>query len=71
MEITGKIFRPFLARFLPSLTGTSHVALRTAPLEITEGTKGGAQRARNLRPRCIGDGVPGPRRQSTIYHRVA
>jgi hypothetical protein len=34
---------------------------------MMEGTKGGAQRAHNLRPRCIGEVVPGPRHQSTIY----
>jgi hypothetical protein len=64
--ITGKICQPFLARFLPSLTETSHVAWHGAPLEITEGTKGGAHRTRSLRPRCTGEVVPGPRRQSTI-----
>jgi hypothetical protein len=65
--ITGKICRPFLARFLPSLTEASHVAWRGAPLEMTEGTKGGAQRAHSLRPRCIGKVVHGPWRQYTIY----
>jgi hypothetical protein len=34
---------------------------------MTEGTKSGAQRARSLRPRCIGEVVSGPRRQSNIY----
>jgi hypothetical protein len=65
--VTCKICRPFLARFIRSLTGASHVALRGAPLEMTEGTKGGAQRARSLRPRRIGELIPGPRRRSTIY----
>jgi hypothetical protein len=65
--ITGKICWPFLARFPSSLTETSHVAWRGAPLEMMEGTKGGAQRARSLRPRCIREVVPGPWRQSTIY----
>jgi hypothetical protein len=65
--ITGKICRPFLAQFLPSLTGTSHVVWRGAPLEMMEGTKGGAQRACSLRPRCISEVVPGPWCQSTIY----
>jgi hypothetical protein len=32
---------------------------------MTEGTEGGAQRALSLRPRCIGEVVPVPRRQST------
>jgi hypothetical protein len=64
--ITGKICQPFLAQFLPLLTGTSHVAWCGAPLESTKGTKGGAQRACSLRPRCIGEVVPGPRRPSTI-----
>jgi hypothetical protein len=65
--ITGKICRPFLAQFLPSLTETSHVAWHGAPLEMTEGTKGGAQMACSLRPRCIGEVVPGLWRQSTTY----
>jgi hypothetical protein len=65
--ITGKICWPFIIQFLPSLTQTSHLAWRGAPLEMTEGTKGGAQRACSLRSRCIGEVVPGLRRQSTIY----
>jgi hypothetical protein len=40
--------RPFLAQFRPSLTEVSHVTLRGAPLEMTGGTKGGAQSARTL-----------------------
>jgi hypothetical protein len=55
LESTGKIDRPFLAQFRPSLTEVSHVAWRGAPLEITDGTKGGAQRASSLRPRCFGE----------------
>jgi hypothetical protein len=43
--IAGKIGRPFLAQFHPSLTEVSHFAWRGAPLDITGGTKGGAQRA--------------------------
>jgi hypothetical protein len=47
--ISGKIDWPFLAQFRPSLTEVSHVAWRGAPLKITGGTKGGAQRASSLR----------------------
>jgi hypothetical protein len=47
--ITGQIDRSFLAQFRPSLTEVFHVAWRGAPLEITGGTKGGAQRARTLK----------------------
>jgi hypothetical protein len=54
VRITGKIDWPFLTRFHPSLTEVFHVAWRGAPLEMTDGTKGGAQRARSLRPRCFG-----------------
>jgi hypothetical protein len=46
--IAGKIDRPFLAQFRPSLTEVSHVARSGAPLEITGGTKGGAQRTSSL-----------------------
>jgi hypothetical protein len=45
--ITGKIDRPFLARFRPSLTEVSHVAWLGAPLEMTDGTKGCAHRSRS------------------------
>jgi hypothetical protein len=41
---SGEIYRPFLACFLSSLPESSHVAWRGAPLELTGGTKGGAQR---------------------------
>jgi hypothetical protein len=51
--VAGKIYHPFLARFQPSLTMVSHVALCGVPLEVRDGTKGGAQRARSLRPRCV------------------
>jgi hypothetical protein len=47
--IAGQINRPLLAQFLPSLTEVSHLAWRGAPLGMTGGTKGGAQRARNLK----------------------
>jgi hypothetical protein len=47
--IVGQIDQPFLAQFRPSLTVVSHVAWRAAPLEITGGTKGVAQRARTLK----------------------
>jgi hypothetical protein len=56
--IAGKIDRPFLAQFRPSLTEVSHVAWRGAPLEMTDGTKGGEQRASSLRPRCFGEVDP-------------
>jgi hypothetical protein len=58
VRITGKIDRPFLAQFRPSLTEVSHVAWRGAPLEMTDRTKGGAQRASSLRPKCIGEVDP-------------
>jgi hypothetical protein len=58
LESAGKIDRPFLAQFCPSLTEVSHVAWRGAPLEMTDGTKGGAQRANSLRPRCFGEVDP-------------
>jgi hypothetical protein len=44
--IAAQIDRPFLVQFRPSLTEVAHVAWRGAPLEMTGGTKGGAQRAR-------------------------
>jgi hypothetical protein len=47
--IVGQIDRPFLAQFRPPLTEVSHVAWRGAPLEMTGGTKGGAQKARTLK----------------------
>jgi hypothetical protein len=56
--IAGKIYRPFLAQFRHSLTEVSHVTWRGAPLEMTGGTKGGAQRAISLRPRCIREADP-------------
>jgi hypothetical protein len=45
LESAGKIDRLFLAQFHPSLTEVSHVAWRGAPLDMTDGTIGGAQRA--------------------------
>jgi hypothetical protein len=63
--ITGKIDRPFLARFRPSLTEVCHVAWHGASLEMTDGTKGGAQRAHSLRPRCFG--VEDPKTTTHIY----
>jgi hypothetical protein len=53
LESPGKIDWQFLAQFRPSLTEISHVAWHGAPLEITDGTKGSAQRASSLRPRCF------------------
>jgi hypothetical protein len=47
--IAGQIDRPFLAQSRPSLTKVCHVPLRGVPLEMTGGTKGGAQRARTLK----------------------
>jgi hypothetical protein len=58
LEAARKIDQPFLAQFRPSLTEVPHVAWHAAPLEMTEGTKGGAQRASNLRPRCFGEVDP-------------
>jgi hypothetical protein len=49
LESAGKIDRPCLAPFRPSLREVSHVAWRGAPLEMTDGTKGGAQIASSLR----------------------
>jgi hypothetical protein len=46
VRITGKIDRLFLTWFCS-------VAWRGVPLEMADGTKGGAQRARRLRPRCL------------------
>jgi hypothetical protein len=51
--IAGKIYRPLLAQFRHSPTEVSYVAWRGAPLEMTGGTEGGAQRANSLRPRCV------------------
>jgi len=42
---SGEICRPFLAHFRSLLPEGSHVAWREAPLGLTGGTKGGAQRA--------------------------
>jgi hypothetical protein len=56
--IAGKIDQPFLAQFLPSLTEVSHVACHGVPLEMTGGTKGSAQWAISVRPRCIGEVDP-------------
>jgi hypothetical protein len=56
--IAGKIDRPILAQLHPSLTEVSHVVWRGAPLGMTGGTKGGAQRASSLRPTCVGDVDP-------------
>jgi hypothetical protein len=53
LESAGKIDWQFLAQFRPSLTEVSHVAWRGAPLEMTDRTKGGSQRASSLRPRCF------------------
>jgi hypothetical protein len=47
--IAGQTDRPLLAQFRPLLTEVSHVAWHGAPLEMTGGTKGGAQRARTLK----------------------
>jgi hypothetical protein len=47
--IAGQVDRPFLAQFRPSLKVVSHVAWRGAPLEMTGGTKCGAQRASTLK----------------------
>jgi hypothetical protein len=56
--IAGQIDRPFLAQFRPSLTEVFHVAWRGAPLEMTGGTKGGAQRARTLKAQVRQGGTP-------------
>jgi hypothetical protein len=50
--IAVQIDRPFLAKFRPLRTEVSYVAWRGAPLEMTSGTKGGAQRARTFYP-CL------------------
>jgi hypothetical protein len=47
--IAGQIDRPFLAQFRPSLAEVCNVAWREAPLKMTGGTKGGAQRDRTLK----------------------
>jgi hypothetical protein len=67
LESAGKIDRPFLAQFRPSLTEVSHIARRGAPLEMTYGTKGGAQRASSLRPRCFGEADPETATHIYIY----
>jgi hypothetical protein len=64
--IAGQIDRPFLAQFNHSLTEISHVALRGAPLEMTGGTKGGAQRARTLKTLVWRGGSPVT--ATPIYH---
>jgi hypothetical protein len=48
-ESQAKLTCHFLTQFRPSLTEASHVALRGAPLEMTGGTKRGAQRAHTLK----------------------
>jgi hypothetical protein len=58
LQSEGKTDCPFLAQFRPSLTEVSHGAWRGAPLEMTDGTKGDAQRASSLRPRCLGEVDP-------------
>jgi hypothetical protein len=65
--IADKIDRPFLSQFRPSLTEVSHVAWREAPLEMTGGTKGGAQRASSLRPRRVGEVHPETATHIYIY----
>jgi hypothetical protein len=55
LESAGKIYRTFLAQFCSLLTEVSHVAWREAPLEMTDGTEGVAQRASSLRSRCFGE----------------
>jgi hypothetical protein len=65
--IAGKIDGPFLARFRPLLTEVSHVVWRGAPLEMTDGTKVGAQRARSLRPRCVREVDPETAPYLSIY----
>jgi hypothetical protein len=45
--------RPFLGQLRSSLTEVTHVALRGAPLEMTDKTKGVVQRCRTLGPRCF------------------
>jgi hypothetical protein len=47
--IASQIDRPFLAQFRPSLTEVFHIAWRGAPLEMSSGTKVGAQRPRTLK----------------------
>jgi hypothetical protein len=47
--IADQIDRPFLAQFRSQLTEVSHVTWREASLEMTGGTKDGAQRARTLK----------------------
>jgi hypothetical protein len=58
--IAGKIDRP-------SLTEVSHVAWCWAPLEMMDGTKDSAQRARSLRPRCIGEVDPETATHNYLY----
>jgi hypothetical protein len=67
LEPAGKIDWPFLAQFRPSLTQVSHVAWHEVPLEMTDGTKGGAQWASSLRPRCFGEVDPKTAIHSYLY----
>jgi hypothetical protein len=64
--IAGQIDRPFLAQIHPSLTEVSHVAWRGASLEMTGGTKGGAQRAHTLKAYVQRGGSPVT--TTPIYH---
>jgi hypothetical protein len=66
VEIADQIDRPFLAQFRPSLTDISHVAWRGAPLVMTGGTKGGAQRHKGLG--ATGLYTSNRDSHSTIYH---
>jgi hypothetical protein len=45
-------------QFRPSLIEVSYVACRVAPLEMTGGTKGGAQRARTFKDLGAAGGSP-------------
>jgi hypothetical protein len=56
-KIGSAISRPY---FLPSLTEVSHIAGRGAPLEMTEETKNGAQRARSYGLGASGCRAPDP-----------
>jgi hypothetical protein len=66
VEIAGQIYRPFLVQFRPSLTEVSRVAWHGAPLEMTGGTKGGAQKARTLKASVRRGGSPVT--STPIYH---
>jgi hypothetical protein len=65
-ESQAKLIDHFSPYIRPSLTEVSHVAWRGMPLEMMGGTKGGAQRARLLRPRCFQGGSP--ETATLIYH---